>query len=64
VRNTSIIQTALTYTTFLALSVALHVVVILGNRPLDTMKTDQDSATAAPATAEDAPGKRAGERVK
>jgi hypothetical protein len=34
VRTRSSLQTALTYATFLALSLALHVFAILGNRPL------------------------------
>jgi hypothetical protein len=34
VRVHSSLQTALTYATFLTLSLALHVIAILGNRPL------------------------------
>lgn len=56
-RDTSMIQTGLNYATFLSLSIALHVVVILGNRPLDTLT--QDAAAAAPVAEE-----RGGERVK
>lgn len=33
-RDRSPVETVLTYATFMALSLALHIVVILGNRPL------------------------------
>lgn len=34
-RDRSPVETVLTYATFMALSLALHIAVILGNRPLD-----------------------------
>ena len=34
-RDRSPVETVLTYATFVALSLAVHIVVILGNRPLD-----------------------------
>ena len=61
-RRTSILETALTYATFLTLSVALHVVVILGNRPIDTLR--QHEAASAPAAAAPVDEPAGGERVK
>ncbi len=56
-RRSSILETALTYATFLTLSLAVHVVVILGKRPIETLR--QHEAATAPG---DEPA--GGERVK
>jgi len=53
VRHTSPIEHVLTYATFFALSLAVHMVVILGTRP----RTD-DAATAAPPAASSEDGDR------
>ncbi|MCW8142180.1 MAG: hypothetical protein KIT58_25000 [Planctomycetota bacterium] len=46
-RDRSPVETVLTYATFMALSLALHIVVILGNRPLDRAQADQSRAGQA-----------------
>lgn len=61
-RRTSMIETALTYATFLTLSIALHVVVILGNRPIETLRLHE--AASAPSQPEAAEVPDGGERVK
>jgi hypothetical protein len=40
------VETVLTYATFMALSLALHIAVILGNRPLDL----EGASAGAPAS--------------
>lgn len=44
-RHRSPVETVLTYATFMALSLALHIAVILGNRPLDLEPTAGVGAT-------------------
>lgn len=51
-RHRSPVETILTYATFMALSLALHIAVILGNRPLDLDAT----AGSAGQQAQTAPG--------
>ncbi|MBX3470957.1 MAG: hypothetical protein KF878_29165 [Planctomycetes bacterium] len=56
-RDRSPVETVLTYATFMALSLALHIVVILGNRPL-IERGDGPAARGVAAAAEEV------ERVK
>lgn len=46
-RDRSPVETVLTYATFVALSLAVHIVVILGNRPLDLGPDGVGQAPAA-----------------
>lgn len=46
-RAHSPLQTILTYATFFALSLAIHVVAILGNRPLPEASADGPAAAVA-----------------
>ena len=43
-RDRSPVETVLTYATFMALSLAVHVAVILGNRSLDLETTAEQTA--------------------
>ncbi len=54
-RHRSPVETVLTYATFMALSLALHIAVILGNRPLDL---EGASAGAAPGVEQAAPAEQ------
>lgn len=58
-RHRSPVETVLTYATFMALSLALHIAVILGNRPLDL-----ESTAGAEPTVERAQTARGIEQVK
>lgn len=52
-RHRSPVETVLTYATFMALSLAVHIAVILGNRPLD-LDTASGAAAEQPAETEQA----------